>query len=223
MPTLRREARARGAGGLQNRSFAQPRPGGFSPPRCSSPLSLLNPASPQARPGAVQGAKRGEADPLTARTRPYNPALRERGVEGRIAAAEPPSIRALDSLIPGFFVSTGPAAPTTCNLLLVFYMYGCPVCTCFRGGGCPVCTCFRDLWVSGLHVENCSESHNPVEIGNLRPMTISGALRDTESPGRERTIQRGATVRMPEGSRVSRAGGSTRQARSSSSGRTRRV
>ena len=37
----------------------------------------------QARPGAVQGAKRGEADPLTARTGPYNPALRERGVGGQ--------------------------------------------------------------------------------------------------------------------------------------------
>ena len=52
----------------------------------------------QARPGAVQGAKR-RSEPLTARTGPHNLALRERGVRGRVAAAEPPSIRALDSLI----------------------------------------------------------------------------------------------------------------------------
>ena len=82
---------------LQNRSFVQPVRVEI-PRRCSSPLSLIN-SEPQARPGAVKGAKRGEADPLTARTGPYNLALRERGVRSRVAAAEPPSIRALDSLI----------------------------------------------------------------------------------------------------------------------------
>ena len=108
------------------------------PPRCSSPLSLLNPASPQARPGAVQGAKRGEADPLTARTRPYNPALRERWVEGRTAAAGPPSIRALDSLIPGFFVSTGVVAPTTCSLTTCLTICkGVPKARRIAGGGGP--------------------------------------------------------------------------------------
>ena len=57
---------------------------------CSEP-SALNPKwlrfrlfphkqrSPQARPGAVQGAERGKAVPLMARTGPYNLALRERG------------------------------------------------------------------------------------------------------------------------------------------------
>ena len=80
---------------LQNRSFVQPVRVEI-PPRCSSPLSLIN-SEPQARPGAVKGR---EADPLTAKTGPYNLALRERGwVKGRVAAAEPPSIRALDSLI----------------------------------------------------------------------------------------------------------------------------
>ena len=34
-----------------------------------------------------------------ARTGPYNLAFRERGGMARVAAAEPPSIRALDSLI----------------------------------------------------------------------------------------------------------------------------
>ena len=52
----------------------------------------------QDRPGAVKGAKR-RSEPLTARTGPHNLALRERGVRGRVAAAEPPPIRALDSLI----------------------------------------------------------------------------------------------------------------------------
>ena len=46
----------------------------------------------QARSGAVQGAKR-RSEPLTARTGPHNLALRERGDRGRVAAAEPPSIR----------------------------------------------------------------------------------------------------------------------------------
>ena len=76
---------------LQNRSFVQAHPGGFSP--LQFPPFPHKQRVSQARPGAVQGAKRGEADPLTARTGPYNLALRERGVEGRDAAAEPPSIR----------------------------------------------------------------------------------------------------------------------------------
>ena len=87
-----------GSGVLQNRSLCKPGPGG-DPRRCSSPPFPHKQRVTQDRPAAVQGAKRGEADPLTARTGPYNLALRERGVEGRVAAAEPPSIWALDSLI----------------------------------------------------------------------------------------------------------------------------
>ena len=81
----------------------QPRPGGFPPP-------LQFPPFPHKQRVPRLGPERGEADPLTARTGPYNLALRERGVQGRVAAAEPPSIRGF-----GFFdfVSTGPAVLTT--------------------------------------------------------------------------------------------------------------
>ena len=91
-----------GPGGCRIAPLCKPRPGG-DPPTVAVPPFPSSTASPQARPAAVpsnahpaftrawRGAKRGEANPLTARTGPYNLAL--------VAAAEPPSIRALDSLI----------------------------------------------------------------------------------------------------------------------------
>ena len=92
---------------LQNRSFVQPGPGGDPPPLQFPPFPHKQRVT-QARPGAVQGAERGEADPLTARTGPYNLALRKKGGgEGRVAAAEPPSIRALDSEILLFLFPQG--------------------------------------------------------------------------------------------------------------------
>ena len=90
---------------LQNRSFVQPRPGGF-PPLQFPPFPHKQRAP---RPGPEPPRARSEAKPtpLTARTGLYNSAFRERGVKGRVAAAEPPSIRALDSEIPKFLFPQG--------------------------------------------------------------------------------------------------------------------
>ena len=80
------------------------------------PLSLINsepPGSDRSRPGREARRSRsldGE----------------DRAVQSRAAAAEPPSIRVLDSEIPGFFVSTGSVAPTTC-----FNYYLSSICICY--------------------------------------------------------------------------------------------
>ena len=83
--------------------------------RCSSHLYLINSESPGSSPEQSKGAKRANGDPLTARTGPYNLALRERGVWPAFAAAEPPSIRSFGFLVSRIFVSTGLVAPTTCK------------------------------------------------------------------------------------------------------------
>ena len=73
---------------------------GWRPPRCSSPLSLINSQSPGSR--------------------PYNPALRERGVKGRVAAAKPPFDPALLILKSPNFCFHRASRPATC---LNYYLF----------------------------------------------------------------------------------------------------
>ena len=84
-----------------------------------------------------KGAKRGEAVPLMARTGPYDLAFRGKGGNG-------PRCGGGAAFDPGFgffnFVSTGLAAPTTCSLLFVFYLYGVPECSKNRGASVPECS-----------------------------------------------------------------------------------
>ena len=115
---------------------------------------------------------------------PYNPALRERGVKGRVAAAEPPSIRGF-----GFFnfVSTGLVAPTTCSVLLVLLLvWVCGILEESRGE-CAEYSWNRAGGVCGILVENSPESHKPVEIGDLRAQSDSRSGRhgrvQSELPG----------------------------------------
>ena len=123
MPRSRRGSYA-GSGGTSSSTgcttvpLCNPNCWGF-PPRCSPPLSLINSESS----GSTRNGPGREAGPLTARTGLYNLALRERGVEGRVAAAEPPSIWALDSGIPGFLFPQGQSL-----LLLVLNYYLSSIC-----------------------------------------------------------------------------------------------
>ena len=61
------------------------------------------------------------------------------------------------------------------NYLFFNYLYRSPVCTYQRAGGSPVCTYQRAGGVSRLHVDNYLESHKPVEISDLRLLTIQEA------------------------------------------------
>ena len=114
----------------------------------------------QARPGAAKGAKRGEDDPLTARTGPYNPALRERGVEG-------PRCGGGAAFDPGFgffnFISTGLAV-----LLLVL-----------------ITICLLYVWSSRIVEESRGESSRIVEKPSrgVFPNSRGKLLRITQACG----------------------------------------
>ena len=62
------------------------------------------------------------------------------------------------------------------NYLFFNYLYGYPECPYFRGVGYPECPYFGRLGVSRMPVEKCPESHKPVEIGDLRLLTIQESL-----------------------------------------------
>ena len=59
------------------------------------------------------------------------------------------------------------------NYLFFNYMYMFPLCTYLRGYMFPLCTYLLACGVSALHVENCPESHKPVEISDLRAQSDS--------------------------------------------------
>ena len=63
-------------------------------------------------------------------------------------------------------------------------MYMFPLCTYLRGYMFPLCTYLWACGVSALHVENCPESHKPVEISDLRPPGRSGLWGIPKSPTR---------------------------------------
>ena len=88
----------------------------------------------------------------------------------RVAAVEPPSIRALDSEIPRIFCFHKPSRPTTClnYYLFFYYLYMFPEWSKNRGGMFPEWSKIGFANVPRMVVENCPDSHKPVEIGYLR-------------------------------------------------------
>ena len=89
-------------------------------------------------------------------------------------AVEPPSIRALDFQIPGFFVSTGLAAPTTClNYYVSSICNDLPLSTNFSESNLPLST-------------NFSESNLP--LSTRKTFTIHGLLWKTGADAQNRTL-----------------------------------
>ena len=77
------------------------------------------------------------------------------------------------------------------NYLFFNYLYGYALCTYSRGLRYALCTYLTRMKVCALHVENCPESHKPVEIDGLR----------TSDDSVERGIPRSPTCRpkAPDG------------------------